>query len=107
MFKKLVVCCDGTWNWPDQEQPTNVIKTVRAVQSTDREGNPQIVYYHEGVGTQGGRVRRIMDGALGTGLSQNVQQAYRFLADNYADGDQIFLFGFSRGAYTVRSLAGL
>jgi uncharacterized protein (DUF2235 family) len=107
MFKKLVVCCDGTWNWPDQEQPTNITKTVRALQPTDREGNPQIVYYDEGIGTQGGRVRRIIDGALGTGLSQNVQQAYRFLADNYADGDQIFLFGFSRGAYTVRSLAGL
>ncbi|RVU20553.1 DUF2235 domain-containing protein [Methylobacterium oryzihabitans] len=107
MSKNLIVACDGTWNWPDQPYPTNVVKTVRALAPRDAAGNPQVVYYDQGVGSSGSKLRRIVDGALGTGLSQNVQDAYRFLADNYEEGDALFLFGFSRGAYTVRSLAGL
>lgn len=111
--KRLIVCCDGTWNWPDQDgSPTNVVKMVRAIRATAKDGTPQVVSYDVGVGT-GNILDRLAGGTLGVGLADNVKAAYGFLVDNYqppADGqsgDQIFLFGFSRGAYTVRSLAGL
>ena len=67
----------------------------------------QVVYYHFGVGSQGGVIDRVVNGALGQGLSENVREAYSFLANNYAPGDEIFLLGFSRGAYTARAVAGV
>ena len=112
--KRLVICCDGTWNEPDQEvhdnpadetEPTNVLKIVRGLTPVDGGHVPQVVYYDTGVGTQG-LADKYVGGGLGSGLSQNIQQAYRFIANNYREGDELFLFGFSRGAYTVRSLAG-
>ena len=112
--KRLVICCDGTWNEPDQEvddnpadetEPTNVLKVVRGLAPVDGEQVPQVVYYDTGVGTQG-LADKYVGGGLGSGLSENIQQAYRFIANNYHEGDELFLFGFSRGAYTVRSLAG-
>ncbi len=110
--KRLVVCCDGTWNTPDQvkdgkSSPTNVAKLARAVLTPqDAHGIEQRMYYHKGVGT--GRFDHFRGGALGWGLSRNVQDAYMFLVENYDDpDDEIFLFGFSRGAYTARSVAGL
>lgn len=107
MPKKLIVCCDGTWNVPDQRgNPTNVVKMVRAIEPADDAGVPQVVYYDPGVGT-GNPLDRVVGGGLGVGLSRNVQEAYQFLVHNYHDGDLIYLFGFSRGAYTVRSLAGM
>jgi uncharacterized protein (DUF2235 family) len=107
MSKLLIVCCDGTWNTPDQQgSPTNVTKMARALAPRAPDGTVQLVYYHEGVGT-GNRLDRFLGGALGMGLGQNVQQAYRFLALNYEPGDRLAFFGFSRGAFTVRSLAGL
>ena len=112
--KRLVVCCDGTWNEPDQKvddnpadetEPTNVLKTVRGIAPVDSDGIPQVAYYDSGVGTQG-FFDKCIGGGLGVGVSGNIQQAYRFIANNYHEGDELFLFGFSRGAYTVRSLAG-
>ena len=104
--RKLVVCCDGTWNLPNQAgKPTNVVKILRAIRPVDDYGNSQIVHYHPGVGT-GNFVDRFNGGSVGAGLTSNVQSAYGFLVDNYLPGDEIYLFGFSRGAYTVRSLAG-
>ena len=112
--KRLVICCDGTWNEPDQEvhdnpadetEPTNVLKIVRGLAPVDGEQVPQVVYYDTGVGTQG-PLDKYVGGGLGGGLSENIQQAYRFIANNWREGDELFLFGFSRGAYTVRSLAG-
>lgn len=78
---------------------------LRAIRPVDDAGSAQIVHYHPGVGT-GNWVDRFMGGTIGVGLVNNVQSAYGFLVDNYFPGDEIFLFGFSRGAYTVRSLAG-
>lgn len=107
--RRLVVCSDGTWNWPDQRGgPTNVVKLLRAIRPTDRAGIPQIMFYDSGVGT-GNWSDRIFGGALGWGLGKNVRQGYGFIADNYDrdNGDELFLFGFSRGAFTVRSLAGM
>ncbi|MEA2995972.1 MAG: hypothetical protein QOG74_1521 [Alphaproteobacteria bacterium] len=104
--RKLVVCCDGTWKKRDSPGAvTNVAKMARAIRPIDDSGTPQLIYYHPGVGT-GNRVDQFLGGAMGVGLSSNVQSAYSFLVDNFLDGDFIFLFGFSRGAYTVRSLAG-
>jgi uncharacterized protein (DUF2235 family) len=105
--RKLVVCCDGTWNEPYQiGNPTNVVKMVRAVLPKDVNEVTQLVYYHPGVGT-GNIVDRFIGGTLGVGLAKNVQSAYDVLASNYVNGDKIYLFGFSRGAYTARALAGL
>ncbi|MDB5373152.1 MAG: hypothetical protein JWP04_1794 [Belnapia sp.] len=109
--KRLVVCCDGTWQDNDTGTDfTNVTRMARAVLPHDlRSAEPvaQIVYYLAGVGTSGGTIDRLFGGGLGLGLSRNVRDAYAFIAHNYCDGDEIFLFGFSRGAYTARSVAGL
>jgi len=109
-MKHLIVCCDGTWNRADQVvdgvvSPTNVWKLKSALADEDHEGNTQLVHYLEGVGTR--RWERITGGGLGVGLSRNVQAAYRFLFENYEPGDELYLFGFSRGAFTARSTAGL
>jgi uncharacterized protein (DUF2235 family) len=108
MPKKLVLCCDGTWNVPDEIHggvgaPTNVAKLALAVATTADSG--QLLFYEPGVGTTPDE--RLLGGAFGYGLSANVRNCYRFLTDSYAPGDEIFLFGFSRGAYTARSVAGL
>lgn len=110
-MKRIAVCADGTWNRPDQEdrgkrKPTNVVKTARGILPTDANGTAQIVYYHDGVGTNWG-ADKIAGGGMGIGLSSNIVDAYQFIVLNYEPGDELFLFGFSRGAYTVRSLAGL
>ncbi|MDA0350912.1 MAG: DUF2235 domain-containing protein [Chloroflexi bacterium] len=104
-MKRLVVCCDGTWNSDDAKNPTNVVKLYRAIVLQD--GNvPQIPWYDPGVGTEN-RLSRAIGGVTGLGLTQNVEDAYRFLIRNYEPGDEVYLFGFSRGAYTARSLGGL
>jgi uncharacterized protein (DUF2235 family) len=105
--RSLIVCCDGTWNQPDEERhgitaPTNVAKLALGVLT---ETGQQLRFYEPGVGTAPGE--HISGGALGYGLSRNIRSCYRFLARNYEPGDRLFLFGFSRGAYTARSLAGL
>lgn len=109
MQRNLVVCCDGTWNTPTQKDrglvvPSNVVKMSRAIDDSDP--TRQRIYYDTGVGTGKG-VDKWFGGAFGVGLTDNIQQAYRWVADEYRDGDRLYLFGFSRGAYTVRSLAGL
>ena len=107
MKKRLIVCCDGTWNWPDQKgNPTNVVKTTRAILPITADGTVQTVFYDAGVGT-GNALDRLGGGMLGAGLGENVKQAYASLALNHAPGDEVFFFGFSRGAFTVRSLGGL
>jgi uncharacterized protein (DUF2235 family) len=106
--KRLVVCCDGTWNKPDNATITNVEKIARTVQtdSDATNGVQQLVYYTSGVGAGGYKLDKLLGGAFGFGLQRNVIACYRFLAQNYEPGDQIFIFGFSRGAFTARSVAG-
>jgi uncharacterized protein (DUF2235 family) len=111
-MKRIIVCADGTWNERDQmddqthlRHATNVTKVARAVRARDRNGIDQIVYYHDGVGTHPG-LDKFTGGAFGQGIEGNIRDLYRFLVYNYDDGDEIFLFGFSRGAFTVRTLAG-
>ena len=102
--KRLIVCCDGTWNSPEQHHVTNVVRTARAVRPADGDGAAQIVFYDWGIGSYSGK---LTGGMLGAGIDKNIQDAYRFLVHNHLPGDEVFLFGFSRGAYTARSLVGL
>ncbi|MGN6160613.1 MAG: DUF2235 domain-containing protein [Marmoricola sp.] len=108
-MKRLVVCCDGTWNKPDMVNITNVEKIARTVQTDPAatHGTYQLVYYISGVGTSSYEMDRLLGGAFGFGLFHNVIAGYRFLAQNYEPGDEIFIIGFSRGAYTARSLGGM
>jgi hypothetical protein len=108
-MKRLVVCCDGTWNKPDSQTITNVEKIARTVQSDPgvTGGVHQLVYYASGVGAGSYAADRLLGGAFGFGLFHNVIACYRFLAQNYEDGDEVFIMGFSRGAYTARSVAGM
>ena len=101
--KRLVICADGTWNDPEDKYPTNVLRVARAIRPEDDDGVQQVVFYDWGIGSYYAKVR---GGVSGLGLMKNVQDCYRFIVHNYDAGDDIFLFGFSRGAYTVRALGG-
>ena len=103
-MKRIVICSDGTWNTPDLEAPTSVTRMARAVLPTAPGGTAQVVFYDAGVGTEGSRLWRLIGAISGKGLEKNIRDCYRFLVHNYEEGDEIYLFGFSRGAYTVRSL---
>lgn len=108
-MKRLVLCCDGTWCFPDQSDgetscPSNVTKFALGVADRDKDGVEQILFYHRGVGT--GRWDRIRGGAFGFGLSRDVQDVYRFIVEYYEPGDELYFIGFSRGAFTARSTAG-
>lgn len=102
--KKLVIFCDGTWNEPT-ERGTNVVRMLQATDFLDADGNPQLTHYIAGVGTR--KDEKVIGGAFGFGISDNIKDAYAFIVSNYEPGDEIYLFGFSRGAYTARSIAGL
>ena len=113
--KNLIVLSDGTWQDLRQPFPTNVVRLLEAITPQTSEGKDQLVYYNEGVGTRQVTIEpgpidtliKIFGGALGLGVDHRILSCYRFLCLNYSPGDSIYLFGFSRGAYTVRSLAGL
>lgn len=141
--KRLIICCDGTWQATDRGNvttPSNVARLARMLACADKEaGNtPQIVYYQGGVGSNGTgtlisdylpiqEISSLVSGSLagvllledsfikpnvfvalfGWGLDENIIQCYHFLSQNYSKGDEIFVLGFSRGAYTARSLAAL
>ena len=105
-MKRLVLCCDGTWQRLYEGVLTNVALTARSVSARDAKGNPQIVYYSEGVGASLSGLS-MWQGMTGDDLDDHLLEAWLFLNLNYEPGDQLYLFGFSRGAYTVRSLAGM
>lgn len=111
-MKRIAIFCDGTWNTPDETvdgKPcqTNVVKMANAMSKFSTDGTAQVLYYHDGVGSEGPMLKKVFDGATGTGISANILDAYQFIIKTYERGDELFLFGFSRGAFTVRSLAGL
>ena len=112
MSKNIVVCSDGTGN-EFGDHNSNVVKLYSVVIV---DGKRQVGYYHPGVGTMGAPTAHnklskawsvVMGLAFGAGLLANVGGAYRYLMNTYESGDDVFLLGFSRGAYTVRALAGL
>lgn len=87
--------------------PSNVTRICRAVRTDTEDEVPQIVYYQAGVGTGIGLYARVVGGGTGLGLSEHIREAYDFIVNNYVVGDEIFLIGFSRGAFTARSISGL
>ena len=111
-MKKIVVCFDGTWNKPADESlsgedqiETNVCRFYKSVKEMGADGVRQVKWYDEGVGTKW--YARFIGGAIGVGLEKNILDGYKFLAKEYQEGDEIYVLGFSRGAYTARSLVGL
>ena len=108
MPKNIVICSDGTGNIGGKTHGTNVWRIFNAVDRARNDGaDEQITYYDDGIGTASIRWLRLLQGAFGWGISRNIREAYMFLVMNYKHGDRVFLFGFSRGAFTVRSLAGM
>src|SRR5262245_16223935 len=108
MPKNIVLLADGTGNSSASPFKTNVWRLYQAVDITSQWGiEPQVVYYNDGVGTGTFRPLVLLGLALGVGLARNVKDLYAFACRNYEPGDNIYLFGFSRGAFTVRILAGL
>lgn len=103
--KRLVFCFDGTWNRLDARCPTNVVLTAETVVPMAPDGKAQLIFYDEGVGT--GRSDHVGGGMFGWGIVDKLGDAYRFLTFNYTPGDEIFVFGFSRGAFTARSFVGM
>ena len=111
-MKRIIIFCDGTWNTPDnvfESKPcqTNVVKMAQSVKEFSEDGVRQLTYYTPGIGTSGLKIRRWFDGATGSGISESIIEAYKYLITNYEVDDELFLFGFSRGAFLIRSLAGL
>lgn len=99
--KKIVFCADGTWQSP--ENNTNVFKIFQSVLAAP----DQIAFYDDGVGSDGVPLEKLAGGAMGVGLFNKIKTGYNTIAKNYKPGDDIFIFGFSRGAYTALSLAGM
>ncbi|KAF3805685.1 hypothetical protein GCG54_00005047 [Colletotrichum gloeosporioides] len=113
--KRIVICCDGTWQSSttgEKNIPSNVTRLARSISRTGESPDgrifQQLVYYSSGIGTGDlSFLEKERQGGFGVGLSGDVVEAYNFIVNNYAPEDEIFCFGFSRGAYTARSVAGL
>ena len=113
-MKRIIICCDGTWQGPRDEhtndaglkvfKPSNPLKIFRAVKPLADDGKIQVSFYDEGVGNSGNFLERIDGGVFAGGFLKNIEDAACFLIANYQLGDDVYLFGFSRGAATVRSL---
>jgi uncharacterized protein (DUF2235 family) len=101
MAKNIVFCADGTWDTP--QNASNVYKFFKALPTNAT----QVPYYDDGVGADGTPLEKLTGGALGAGLFQKIKDGYTKIAHSYEVNDEIFIFGFSRGAYTARSLAGM
>jgi len=104
MMRRLIFCFDGSWSKLSNPYPTNIVLIAEAIIPICDNGDQQIVYYDEGVGTQKGEILR--GGAFGKGVRVNLLDAYRFLIFNYRPNDEIFVFGFSRGAFTASAFVG-
>jgi len=107
MSKNIVLCADGTWNTPHGPTATVTDTNVRKLYMGLINDASQLKYYDSGVGTDGTPIDHLTGGAMGEGLFQKVQDCYAFLGNVYDPGDKIYLFGFSRGAFTARSIGGM
>ena len=114
-MKRIVALIDGTWNKEGAGDDTNVAKldsgkkitTQAFIKTTATDDITQHVHYHDGVGSDGDLTQRLLGGAIGLGLKKIIQEVYEFIVSDYAAGDEIYILGFSRGAYAARALAGL
>src|SRR5580704_17967480 len=101
MSKRIVFCADGTWD--SAQNATNVYTLFKAIPIA----SDQVPFYDDGVGADGTLIEKLFGGAFGDGLFQKIMDGYTKIAHVYEQDDDIFIFGFSRGAYTARSLAGM
>ena len=101
MPKTIIYCSDGTWQ--TSVNNTNVYRIAKAIVHSAE----QMVFYDDGVGTDGNPISKLLGGAFGLGLWDKIKQGYAQIANGYDPNDLLYLFGFSRGAYTARSLAGM
>jgi len=114
-MKRIVVLIDGTWNKEGITGNTNVatldpgnrIVANAFIGAEAADGAAQHVHYHDGVGTEGDFFKKFLGGAIGFGLKQIIKECYGFVVGDYVPGDEIYIIGFSRGAYAARALAGL
>ncbi|HLG80795.1 MAG TPA: DUF2235 domain-containing protein [Bradyrhizobium sp.] len=114
-MKRIVILIDGTWNEEGKGNDTNIAKLdpnykaagAPLIKPQAADGTAQATFYHKGVGADPDFLKHLLGGAIGLGLKQIVQDAYQTLVANYASGDEIYIIGFSRGAYAARALAGL
>jgi uncharacterized protein (DUF2235 family) len=114
-MKRIVILIDGTWCDEDSQQDTNVAKLDPAnpklktplIKAGAADGTLQRAFYHKGVGAEPELLKRLLGGAIGLGLKQIVTESYQTVVENYESGDELYLVGFSRGAYAARALAGL
>lgn len=114
-MKRIVVLIDGTWNKEGTGADTNVAKldsgkktiTQAFIKASATDGIAQHVHYHDGVGSDGDLTQRLLGGAIGLGLKKIIQDVYEAIVSDFVAGDEIYIFGFSRGAYAARALAGL
>lgn len=110
---KIIICCDGTWQSAvsgEENSPSNVTRLARSLNRVAKQDGKvwqQIVWYDSGIGTTSGWLGKKLEGAIGAGIEGNIIEAYNFVVLNWTPGDQVLCFGFSRGAYTARSIAGL
>ncbi len=105
MAKNIILCADGTGNKGGYSPDSNVYKIYKAIEIHD-PGNEQIKFYDNGIGTGTNKIFRAFTAAFGFGFKRNVCDLYAFLARNYEPGDRVYLFGFSRGAATIRAFSG-
>src|SRR5580704_6833907 len=102
-MKRIITCSDGTWNKPEKDKngnliQTNVQKIFQLIEKSDVKNNIlQIKFYDEGVGAEGSEIEQIIDGGTGDGLDGKIMDAYKFIVWNFEPGDELYLFGFSRG----------
>jgi uncharacterized protein (DUF2235 family) len=87
--------------------PSNVTRICRAIKAESSDQIPQTVFYQAGIGSTGGKVNKVVGGATAEGIATNIREGYDFICQNYIEGDELFFIGFSRGAFTARSIAGL
>jgi uncharacterized protein (DUF2235 family) len=114
-MKRIVTLIDGTWNEEGKGNDTNIAKLdpnypkagAPLIKPKAADGIRQIAFYHKGVGSDPDFLKHLLGGAIGFGLKKVVQDAYRHIAENYSPGDELYILGFSRGAYAARALAGL
>ena len=108
-MRRLLCFFDGTWNRPDdKDEQTNVIKLYRSVLDRGPDGVAQLAHYEFGIASEARYGRfKFAAGAIGDGVAERIHAGYQFLVENYRPGDEIYIFGFSRGAFQARSLGGL
>ena len=104
-MKKIIILCDGTWQSLTTEHATNIRKLKNLLKPNDDNGTEQLAHYLSGVGT-GDAFDKVAGGFTGKGLEEKIQEAYKHLCEDFCEGDEIHIIGFSRGAYTARSLVG-